>query len=181
MLMETRIQADAKRITKQDLVKIYEKHSAGLYRYAYRLLGDKHLAEEAVSETFSRFLQALRNGGGPSENVQAYLYRVAHNYITDYYRRGTPDSVLLDEDQHEDEHSNPVHLVSNKFEQERVRKALLQLPADQRNVILLRLVEEWPHEEVAALLDKSVEATRALQYRALAALRRLLIDEEEIL
>lgn len=177
--MESRVQANAIPVTKQDLVSIYEQYSPGLYRYAYRLLGDRNQAEEAVSETFSRFLQAIRNGGGPNANIQAYLYRVTHNYITDMYRRQPIAPISLDAEQYADELSNPVHLVTKEFEQERVRKALLLLAPDQRRVLMLRVLEDWSHEEVAKALGKTVEATRALQYRALSSLRRLLLENEE--
>jgi len=177
--MESRVQANAIPVTKQDLVTIYEQFSPGLYRYAYRLLGDRNQAEEAVSETFSRFLHALRNGGGPSENIKAYLYRVTHNHITDMYRRQQPETISLEVEQFADEHSNPVHQVTKEFEQERVRKALMQLPPDQRRVLTLRVLEDWSHEEVAIAMGKTIEATRALQYRALSSLRRLLIENEE--
>src|SRR5574341_964974 len=179
MLMDTTLRAAAKTITKQDLVEVYEQHSPGIFRYAYRHLGDKSLAEECVSETFSRFLHALRNGGGPNENLQAYLYRVAHNYITDFYRRQPPPPLSLEADLHADEGANPVNLTAQNLERERVRRALLQLPPDQRQVIMLRILEDWSHEEVSAVLGKTVEATRALQHRALAALRRLLMEEED--
>jgi RNA polymerase sigma-70 factor (ECF subfamily) len=179
MLRDTSFPAEAKTISKQDLVQVYEQHSPGLYRYAYRLLGDKDMAEECVSETFSRFLYALRSGGGPNENLRAYLYRVAHNYITDHYRRQPPPPLSLEADLHADEGANPVHLMSQSLESQRVRGALLQLPADQRRVIMLRVLEDWSHEEVSIALGKTVEATRALQHRALAALRRLLMEEED--
>lgn len=179
MLRDITFRAEAKAIDKQDLVQVYEQHSPGLYRYAYRHLGDKALAEECVSETFSRFLHALRNGGGPSENLRAYLYRVAHNYITDLYRRQPPPPLSLEADLHADEGANPVHLMAQNIERERVRHALQQLPAEQRQVIMLRVLEDWSHDEVSAALGKTVEATRALQHRALAALRRLLMEEED--
>ena len=62
------------------------------------------------------------------------------------------------------------------MERERVRKAIMQLPFEQQRVIELRFLEELSHEEVAAILGKSVEATRALQYRALSALRQWLTE-----
>jgi RNA polymerase sigma factor (sigma-70 family) len=58
-----------------------------------------------------------------------------------------------------------------------VRAALLRLPPEQRQVIELRFVEDWPHDAVAAALGKTVEATRALQHRALTSLRRILLEE----
>ncbi len=92
MPMNTTLTANAIIFDKQSLVAIYEQHSPGIFRYAYRLLGDRELSEECVSETFSRFLQAVRNGRGPNENVQGYLYRVAHNWVTDHYRHRPPVS-----------------------------------------------------------------------------------------
>jgi RNA polymerase sigma-70 factor (ECF subfamily) len=176
--MDATFRAEAKIISKQDMIRAYEQHSPGLYRYAYRLLGDKDMAEECVSETFSRFVHAVRNGGGPNENLQAYLYRVAHNYITDLYRRQPPPPLSLEADLHADNGANPAQMMTKDIEKERVRKALLQLPPDQRRVIMLRVFEEWSHEEVSSALGKTVEATRALQHRALAALKRLLIEEK---
>jgi RNA polymerase sigma-70 factor (ECF subfamily) len=179
MLKETAYRAEARIIAKQELVQVYEQHSPGLFRYAYRLLGNKDLAEECVSETFSRYLHALRNGGGPNENTQAYLYRVAHNYITDNYRRQPPPSLSLEEDLHADEGANPAHLAAQNLENERVRRALMQLPSDQRRVVMLRVFDDWSHEDVSTALGKTVESTRALQHRALAALRRLLMEDED--
>lgn len=166
---------------RQTLVEIYERLSPALYRYAYRLLGDADQAEECVAETFSRFLQALSNGRTP-DNVQAYLYRVAHNWITDQYRR-QPVLEELDPEKHEamlgSHQENPAHTVAENFEQERIRKALRLLSPEQRQVVVLRFLEERSHEEVAIVLGKTVEATRALQHRAIESLRRLLIAQEE--
>lgn len=166
-------------MTKQALVGIYEQHSPGLYRYAYRLLGDRHLAEECVSETFSRFLQSVRNGRWPDQNVQGYLYRMAHNWATDQYRKRSLETVELDAELHSDPQGNPAHQFSEDMERERVRQALMALPEDQRKVVVLRLMEQWSHEEVANALGKTVEATRALQHRALSALRRILLAGDQ--
>ena len=169
---------DARSFNKQLLVDIYEQHSPGIYRYAYRLIGDRDLAEECVSETFSRFLQAIKNGRGPSDNVQGYLYRVAHNWITDLYRRGRDFHESLEVDGHPDPNSNPSTLVGRELERERVRSAIRKLPYDQQRVIELRFIEELSHEDVATTLGKTVEATRALQYRAISSLRQILIDTQ---
>lgn len=168
--------SDATSYDNQALIDLYDQHSSGLFRYAYRMLGTKELAEECVSETFSRFLQAIKNSRGPRDNVQGYLYRVAHNWITDQYRRGTEEHYSLDPDGHVDPNGNPSILVTQNMERDRVRNALHQLPYDQQRVIELRFLEGLSHEEVGQVLGKSIEATRALQYRALASLRKILIE-----
>jgi len=175
MYMDTLVAATPITFDRQALSDIYEQLSPGIFRYAYRLLGDQDLAEECVAETFSRFLHVLRDGRTP-ENIQAYLYRVAHNWITDSYRR-QPHFETLDAEMHADPEENPAQTVAANLELERVRKALWRLPAEQRLVVALRFLEERSHEEVAAILGKTVEATRALQHRAMDALRRMLIEQ----
>ena len=178
MHMETLTFQSVTVMDKQALVRVYQQHSTELYRYAYRMLGDNDLAEDCVAETFSRLLNALDRGHGPSENVRAWLYRVAHNWITDHYRRQSPLPLNLDADLRADPSEATSQVVSRKLEQERVRAALLHLPSEQRQVIQLRFLEGWTHEEVSKALDKTVEATRALQYRALNSLRRMLLETE---
>lgn len=184
MRMETQTMAKSKALDRQALVEIYEQYSPKLFRYGFRLLGDRDTAEECVAETFSRFLDSLKGNPIGPENIQAYLYRVAHNWITDYYRRQPPPEVQLQEDLQDTVHNrrngNPAALVGEKMEIERVRNALLHLPEEQRQVIVLRFLEEQGHEEVATSLGKSVEATRAIQYRALSSLRRMLLVPEEV-
>lgn len=176
--METTLRADTKTFDKQALIDIYEQHNAELYRYAFRLLGDRDLAEECVAETFSRFLQTIKKGRTTIENVRAYLFRVAHNWVTDYYRSMSSQTLPLKADLLEENGSNPAQVVAQELEIERVRAALLQLSEEQQRVIVLRVLDEWSHEEVASVLGKTAEATRALQYRAMIALRRMLIEQE---
>ena len=177
MNFETTLVTEAKPLDREAIVDLYDRHSSGMFRYAYRLLGNQDLAEECVAETFSRFLHAVKSGKGPSENVQAYLYRMAHNWITDQYRRQPQPSLELDFEGHPDHSSNPSTLVHQSLERERVRKALQRLPFDQQRVIEMRFLDGLPHEEVALSLGKSIEATRALQYRAITALRHMLIEQ----
>ena len=158
------------------LAEVYDLYSAGIYRYAIRLLGDADLAEECVAETFSRFLGALKNGGGPRQYLRAYLYRSAHNWITDRYRRPGPTEVLLDLDLPCEE-SGPERSFEEAAEADQVRLALHSLTPDQRQVILLRYVEDWSNTEIAQSLEKPVGAVKALQHRAINALRRYFANE----
>jgi RNA polymerase sigma-70 factor (ECF subfamily) len=178
MAIKTKTLDSAVSYDRQELIAVFEQYNLELYRYAFRLLGEKCLAEDCVAETFSRYLRVVRSGRGPSENVRAYLYRIVHNWAIDYYRRNPLPSPELDLELHADADSNPTHVFTREAERERIRAALMQLPPDQRRVIELRFLEEWSHEAVAEALDKTVEATRALQHRALAALRRILVEPD---
>lgn len=169
----------AQQFDQTALAEIYDCYNQGIYYYALRMLGDPSLAEDCAAETFSRFLRALRGGGGPTDNLKAYLYRSAHNWITDHYRREPVPALELNDEISEQGSDDPLEQAELRIKQHRVRTALRLLTPDQRQVILLRFVEGWDLAEVAASLHKPAGAIKALQHRAIAALRKMLVEEEE--
>lgn len=165
------------RFDEQALAEVYDLFSSGIFLYSLRLLGDSNLAEECTAETFYRFLKALRQGNGPKDHLRAYLYRVAHNWITDYYRRRLPD-ISLDRvqgvERDDSQQINPLEAVARAQDRHRVRLALAKLTPEQRQVVVLKYLEDWNTEQIAQALDKPVGAVKSLQHRALESLRRLL-------
>ena len=167
----------ALRFDTRVLAQIYDVYSPELYRYSVRLLGDPSLAEDCVAETFSRFLKALRAKRGPKDHLKAYLYRIAHNWIVDYYRR-TPDVIEL-KDFHQSNDITPEQETSLRIRQAQVRDAIGQLTPDQQRVIALKYLEGWKNEEIAQVLKKPVGAIKSLQHRALASLERILSSKSK--
>lgn len=161
------------------LAQIYDLYSPGLYRYAMRLLGDQNLAEDCVADTFMRFLQALQARRGPKDFLQAYLYRVAHNWIVDRYRREPAPAEELTE-HHQDDHISPEEDTNQRLRQERLRSALRCLTPDQQQVVSLKYLEGWENEQIARTMKKPVGAVKSLQHRGLAALQHILQDENLI-
>lgn len=167
----------AKRFDLDALAAIYDRYSPGIYRYALRLTGDPAHAEECTAETFSRFLAALKNGGGPADHLQAYLFRIAHNWITDFYRRN-PVQEELSESLTGDL-PGTAEAAEEIIVRAEVRRALQCLTPDQQQVVVLKFLEGWDNEEIAQALQKQVNAVKALQHRAVEALQRILLSEEE--
>jgi len=167
----------ARRLERQALAEAYDLFSPGLYGYALRLLGNAGLAEECVAETFDRLLRALHRGGGPRQHLRAYLYRVAHNWVTDAYRSQSPLPLPTEAATHDHTSPGPAETVSRQLEGERVRAALGRLTPQQRQVITLKFLEGWENREIALALRKPVGAVKSLQHRGLAALRRALTKE----
>lgn len=181
-----------RRLDAAALAEMYDIFSPALYAYAYRQVGSADLAEECVAETFSRMLTALQRGGGPGENLGAYLYRVAHNWITDQYRR-RPEVISLEmqdddpvlrgarlagQDGDAQAGGDPHRQAEMRAQQLQVRHALSRLTPEQRQVVVLRYLEDFDLDEIAEMLGKPVGAIKALQHRALEALRRLLPAQE---
>jgi RNA polymerase sigma-70 factor (ECF subfamily) len=170
----------AKRFEAQALEEIFDAFSPGIYRYAYRLLGDQDLASECMSETFNRFLSALKRNSGPNNYLQAYLYRIAHNWITDHYRSKIPPSLPLDTESRADQAYEPHYALAEKMSNQQLRDALTLLTPDQRQVIALKYLEDWNNKEIAQTMNKPVGAIKALQHRGLEALRRIMSRYEDM-
>lgn len=155
------------------LAEIYDVFSPGLYRYAMRLIGDASLAEDCVAETFTRYLKSLQTQHGPRDHLQAYLYRIAHNWIVDLYR-SHDSTVALSESLECDEHTEEQ--AARHLRQKQVRKAVRSLTPDQQKVILLKYLENWRNDEIARVLHKPIGAVKSIQHRALASLHKRLAE-----
>lgn len=168
----------ALRFDQKALAKIYDLYSPELYRYAARFLGDPCVAEDCVADTFSRFLKAIRAKRGPKDYLRAYLYRIAHNWVADYYRRA-PDVVELKDTQPDNDNS-PEENAALRIRQTQTRKAILKLTPDQQQVVALKYLQGMNNEEIAQTLHKPVGAVKSLQHRALVRLEKILGKEKNI-
>ncbi|MBN2005171.1 MAG: sigma-70 family RNA polymerase sigma factor [Anaerolineae bacterium] len=167
-----------KRVRQWDeaaLAEVYDTYAPALYRYAYRLTGHTQTAQDIVSETFQRFLIALRNGAGPEKHLSAWLYRVAHNLVVDFYRRQPQDEpVVLDGDMPAIGHDSAEVYMLQQESADRIRAALHQLTPLQQQVLVLRFLEEMSNAEVAKIVGRAEGAVKGLLHRAMSALRRVL-------
>jgi RNA polymerase sigma-70 factor, ECF subfamily len=167
----------AAQLSTAALAKIYDAYSPGIYRYAMRLLGDICLAEDCVAETFARFLKALQDRRGPRDHLQAYLYRIAHNWIVDFYR--TNEKTFELSETLGGEADVPEEAAAKRIRQQQVRKAIRSLTPDQQNVVALKYLDDWCNEEIAQALHKPVGAIKSIQHRALKSLQKLLEETSE--
>jgi RNA polymerase sigma-70 factor (ECF subfamily) len=180
MRSEKELLTRARRFEQTSLVEIYQRYSPGLYRYAVRLLGDQDLAEDCVSETFSRLIEALKNGGGPYEHLQAYLYKIAHNWINDYFRHEA--SLISGISPNLRSHARETsRVVQERLELDKIRAAMADLSPEQREVLALKYLKNWSNSEIARALGKTEGAIRVLHHRGVARLKRFLVEVKNIL
>jgi len=164
----------AARLNTKALAEIYDTYSPGIYRYAMRLLGEVTMAEDCVAETFARFLKAVQERRGPRDHLQAYLYRIAHNWIVDFYR--SHEETLELSESLPCERDIPEEEAARRIRQKQVRQAIRSLTPEQQQVISLKYLEQWCNEEVARALRKPVGAVKSLQHRALKNLQKILSE-----
>ncbi|MEJ2750081.1 MAG: sigma-70 family RNA polymerase sigma factor [Anaerolineae bacterium] len=165
----------ARSFDRQALAAIYDEYQQPIYRYIYRQVGDVEVARDLTADVFQRFLQAVQKGYGPEEQLKAWLYRVAHNKVIDYYRRRQHRQHLPLDERLAEGGESPAALAEKNISATQVREALVHLTPDQRQVITLKFLEGFSNVEVADILNKPIGAVKSLQHRALAALQRQLV------
>lgn len=163
----------------QALSEVYDTFSPRIYGYVYRRTGQVDTAQDITAETFHRLLVALKRESGPRDNLSAWLYRVAHNLIVDYYRhRSLEETLELDVESLARTQPEQDQGIQKELEAE-TRAALLQLTTLQQQIIVLRFLEGLSLKETAQIVQRDVSAVKALQHRALNSLRRLIEESED--
>jgi len=166
--------AEARRIKETQLAGLYEEYYDRLARYAYSHIGHRAGAEDIAGEVFVRALAALDRYQDKGVPMQAWLFTIARNLITDYQRnagkyRQTPLEGL------QIEYGRDLATdVETKADIERLGTAMQQLTADQREVVRLRFLAGLTSAEVGRMLHKKDGAVREMQRAALEKLRRLM-------
>ena len=147
-----------------------------IYRYVFYQVKNKMMAEDLTEEIFVKVWEAIGKYKRGSLAFRAWLYRIAHNHVIDYFRTRRQHLPLKEE--MPDTSDNPEQELEEKLMQQELAKALSYLPSQQRQVIILKFIEELDNHEIAQIMQKSEGAIRVMQMRALAALRQKLISEE---
>ena len=161
----------ASQYDSQALAEIYARYAEPIYRYLYRYVGDAHQAEDLTSEVFLKLLQVLDTPQAPRERLEGWLYRVAHNLGTDWFRSTSRNPVTSLAEELVADDNLPAAVLEKRQLQKQLRTALGRLTTDQQRVILLRFGQGFKLGEVARLLDKSEGAVKLLQHRAVQRLR----------
>jgi RNA polymerase sigma-70 factor (ECF subfamily) len=158
----------------------FGKYLDGLYGYAIVLSHNSTEAEDLVQETCLRALRAI-GGLRADGSAKSWLFTILRNIWLNRlrHRRTTPDLIELDAEENRanepaDAAQDPLTGYVNRVERERVRAAIQQLPAEFREIILLREYEELSYREIAALLDCPRGTVMSRLARARARLRELL-------
>ena len=159
---------------------LYDRHRESIFRYLWLRLGDQPLAEDLTGDVFMRMLEALPRYQTLGIPFRAWLYRIAHNLLIDYFRKNgdrapIPIEVLEDQGAGDD----PTAVVERKLLTERLNEALSQLDHNQREVVVLRFLMGLSLQETALAMSKSEAAIKSLQHRGLSALRHTFHAVEE--
>jgi RNA polymerase sigma-70 factor, ECF subfamily len=158
-------------------------YAPALYRFAYYQLHDATLAEDIVSEVLIRMIKGIDGFVPQKATFQAWLFCIARNLIADHYRAlKRHPQVSLDQLLENQPGEEPGHYdtrLDTFLDQQRLQAGLAALTDEQRQVILLHVVEGWELPQVAHLLERSLPSVKGLYYRGIQSLRRVLERSDE--
>ena len=154
--------------------RLYERHVRDVYRYAAAMLGTAADAEDVTQTTFLNAYRAFKKGTRP-DKPQSWLIAIAHNVCRQRFRQAQrrPHEVAFDERIGDGEPTEEITAPSA----EDLRRALSQLPPNQRAAVVMRELEGSSYAEIAEVLGISVSALETLLFRARRALREQLEEQ----
>lgn len=159
---------------------LYQLFAQPLYRYVVYRVPTTQDAEDILSEVFIRMVEGLPGYVLTDAPFESWLYRIAAARIADFYRRSSRRSESELDETFADDEPLPEEMLVEQQDFNLLRDAIRSLSEDQQTILILRFVERKSHEEVAAILNKSMTAVKSTQHRALTQLTELLGSSHKI-
>jgi len=163
--------------------EIYRRYQARLYRFALRMTGSAWAAEEVVQDVFMTLVREPKKYDPRRGALGAFLYGIARNRVMKQLERAPKELPLEDSDgtcranSFATDPMTPAHWAELRERREQVRTAVLELPIEFREAIVLCDLEEMSYEEAARVLDCPVGTIRSRLHRG----RALLLAKLEML
>ncbi|MFI2710099.1 ECF subfamily RNA polymerase sigma factor, BldN family [Micromonospora sp. NPDC018662] len=161
---------------------IYDRYVDTVFRFVYFRVGNRQLAEDLTSDTFLRALKRIGSFTWQGRDLGAWLVTIARNLVADHFKSGryrlevTTGDVLDADREDRGPEGSPEAAVVEHITNVALLTAVKQLNPEQQECIVLRFLQGFSVAETARAMEKNEGAIKALQYRAVRALARLLPD-----
>ncbi len=157
--------------------EIYDCYFPQIYRFIFLKVNNREEAEDLSQQVFVKAWGSIQNFKEKGFPFSSWLYRIARNLVIDFYRTNK-QSVELDENILVKDSSLDIdNKLFVSFVGKEISKAFGFLTEEQKEIIILRFVQELSYREIARIMDKNQPALRILQYRAVNKLKNILDKE----
>jgi len=158
------------------LAILFERHHVRLFNFFLRLTGNRPLSEDLTQELFLRILKYRQTYRGESK-FSTWMYQIARNLHIDQLRSRRPE-IPIDElyEESPSPQPGPAQKAEARQDAELLARALERLPLRKREVLLLSRFQNLKYQEIAGLLECSVESVKVQVHRALKDLRGHYLD-----
>jgi len=182
-ILEERALVEAAKHDAEAFGRLYQQYVKRIYNYLYRHTGNQVEAEDLTSRTFFRALRSLRQYIDRGGAFQAWLFRIAHNLVVNWYRDQSRHPVISlevtgDHPAQGMQRDEPHERLVRTERQELMARLIAQLPEDRKTLLILKFVEKMSNDDIGKVLGKTEGAIKSLYHRTLLDLREILQQEE---
>ncbi len=160
--------------------QLYDRYVDTVFRFIYFRVASRPLAEDLTSETFLRALKRISSFTWQGRDLGAWLVTIARNLVADHFKSGryrleiTSADVLEADREDRAPEGSPEAVVLDRMTNATLLEAIKRLNPEQQECISMRFLQSFSVAETAEAMGKNEGAIKALQYRAVRALARLL-------
>ncbi|MDE3074684.1 MAG: sigma-70 family RNA polymerase sigma factor, partial [Chloroflexota bacterium] len=157
--------------------QLYQIYIDRIYNYIFYKTGHSVDAEDLTEQVFIKAWEAIGRFRPEGKPFAAWLFKVARNVVIDHYRTRKSNADLSEVVAVVADEGDPEDAAQRRATRQVLMSAIRRLTDEQQQVILLKFIDGMDNTEISATMGKKEGAIRALQYRALLALQRILQDE----
>jgi RNA polymerase sigma-70 factor, ECF subfamily len=164
--------------------ELYDRYNRLVFSVAFAILGDRSVAEEATLDVFVRVWRGAKTYRPDRAKVSTWLIALTRHHSIDLLRwqNSRPDTNSLSLDnflsQNDPAVPDPEAHLENSFQREHIRKAIAQLPVEQRQVLILAYFRGYTHQQIAEILKQPLGTIKTRIRLAMQKLRQMLSDED---
>jgi len=172
LLNETELIRECQRGNRNAFGAVYDHYIRRIYNFIFYKTLHKETAEDLTSETFMKALDKISQFD-LSRSFSAWLYAIAGNAVIDHFRR-TRHHTDIDDIWDLSDETDISGDLDTKENLRELKKHLKMLPANDRNVLFMRIWLDMPYKEIAVALDKTEAAVKMAVSRSTSKLRTMM-------
>jgi RNA polymerase sigma-70 factor, ECF subfamily len=156
---------------KGSFEQFYKENIDRIHRYVFFRVGqNRDVCEDLVSEIFMKALKNFHKFD-PNISKSAWIYRIAHNHLANYFRDNKTNSDI-DDVKYFLVGEEGVESAIMQEEQGQLKEALDQLPAEDRRIVTMKYIEGYSYKEIAEILGRTADALKVASHRTVKKLRK---------
>jgi len=171
---------------ERSLAVLIERHKLKIYNFIYSKVADRDISEDIFQDTFIKVIKTLRKGSYHEEGkFLPWVMRISHNLIIDHFRKSNRIPIFESKDEFDifqiigDDAPNIESNMIDKQVVEDLKKLIVELPEDQREVLTMRLYKDMSFKEIAEVTGVSINTALGRMRYAVINIRKL-IEEHQI-
>jgi RNA polymerase sigma-70 factor (ECF subfamily) len=171
---------------ERSLAVLIERHKLKIYNFIYFKVADRDISEDIFQDTFIKVIKTLRKGSYHEEGkFLPWVMRISHNLIIDHFRKSNRIPIFESKDEFDifqiigDDVPNIESNMIDKQVVEDLKKLIVELPEDQREVLTMRLYKDMSFKEIAEVTGVSINTALGRMRYAVINIRKL-IEEHQI-